>query len=103
MRYVIRLMLVCCLASALHGQTASAPRKNTVAVQRPPASARPSEINRLSTAQRSALVNDKPANTRLPSFTASDRNGQPVAAVALPKSNHWIMIYGVISVWLAIA
>ena len=97
MRYLASLAFSCVCIPALHGQSAPlpevTPKRHVVVVQRPPVSARPSAINRLSSAQRSALVHDKLENKQLPSFTANDRNGRPVAAAALPKSNHWIMIY----------
>lgn len=75
------------------GQADTAPKARVVQVLPPPESARPSLMNRLSTAQRAALNADKPSPRQLPSFTATNRDGQPVATAALPKSDHWLLLY----------
>ena len=71
------LLLSFGIAVAMHAQSpaptaptaSSTPKKNIIQVTRPPASAKPSVLNRLSTAQRAALLNDKPPLKQLPSFT----------------------------------
>jgi hypothetical protein len=94
-------LLSFCIVSAMQAQLPSptaqtvptTPKKNVIQVSRPPASARPSPLNRLSTAQRAALVNDKPPIKQLPGFTTADRNGLPVAAESLPRTSHWLLLY----------
>jgi hypothetical protein len=97
MRILSILILSVGLTSALAAQAPAtpdtAPKKKVVHVVPPPLSARPSAANRLNTAQRAALINDKPGIKQLPSFTATNRDGQPVAAAALPKSSHWLLLY----------
>jgi len=97
MRLLTALTFAVCIAPVAHGQAApapeAAPKKNVVHVLRPPASAKPSIANQLSTAQRAALFNDKPTLKQLPAFTATDRNGARVAATAIPQSSHWLLVY----------
>lgn len=100
-RFLATLIVAVSLTSALSGQApgstvappGGAPKKKVVRVIPPPLSARPSAINRLSTAQRATLNADKPLPHQLPNFTATNRDGQPVATAALPKSNHWLLLY----------
>jgi hypothetical protein len=87
---------------------------NAKPVVRPPKSAQPTPINRLSTAERAALIHDKPQVRQLPTFTLNDRDGNQVTAQSLPQitrkatanaqgssqsgaqatpTTHWLLLY----------
>jgi hypothetical protein len=108
MRPLSTLLLAIALAPTAVAQVApstvqplppSLQKKHIQAVRATPTSMRPKQTNRLSTAQRAALNQDKPTPAQLPAFTVADRNGKRVNAAALSKSSqaatstHWLLLY----------
>jgi hypothetical protein len=84
---------------AASGQAKAAPLPSTLPksqmhpATRPPLSNRVAPEHRLSTAQRMAIVGDKPAPKVLPVVTASDAAGHRMAAHTATPSQHWLLLY----------
>jgi hypothetical protein len=102
MKPIALLLLAACIAVPLRAQTpsASAPTATaakksvtTVPAIRPPDSILPAPIGRLNTAERAAVLKNKPPMKQLPSFNVADRDGKPVAAESLTAGKHWLLLY----------
>jgi hypothetical protein len=105
------LLAVCCAAS-LGAQTPGTPpvapdapaqahaapsamarKAGAHPVTRPPASMLPPGKARLNTAERMAVMNNRPPLKELPAFSVTDKDGHAVSAKTMSHSTHWLLLY----------